>query len=44
MKEKLTEILDEHRVNIEAPIAKESYEWLYKSLLNELVKLEKEEE
>ncbi|MDT2545809.1 hypothetical protein [Enterococcus raffinosus] len=43
MKEKLTEILDEHRGNTDAPITKESYEWLYKSLLSDLLDLEKEE-
>ncbi|MBS5822092.1 MAG: hypothetical protein KIC85_13080 [Enterococcus gilvus] len=42
MNEKLTEILDEHRANTDAPISKKSFEWLYKSLLSELLELEKE--
>lgn len=43
MNEQFTEILDDHRMNIDVPITKESYEWLYKSLLTQLLELEQEE-
>lgn len=42
MLEQLSEILDDHRANLDAPIKKDSYEGLYKYLLKELLELEQE--
>ena len=42
MLEQLSEILDDHRANLDAPIVKDNYEGLYKYLLKYLLELEKE--
>lgn len=42
MKEQLVELLEDHRANLAAPIDAESYKYLYESLLNSLLEIERE--